>query len=147
MTVGPGWVPARRLLPWLPQSPYLVDHRETERLRSEARSVGFEIGYADLSEVKSERELLQALGAALGFPDYYHPNWDAFDDCVGDLSRASAAPIALLAEHADHLLTADVHAFVRSVHLLASVVETLEQGGGAFRLEVFFLGAWDAISA
>jgi RNAse (barnase) inhibitor barstar len=109
----------------------------------ELRSAGFEIGEADASTVQDERGLLLLLGAALGFPDYYRPNWDAFDDCVGDLMRESAAPTALLITSADHLLAANVHAFVRVVHLLTSVVETTERDGGHFRLEVFFIGEWE----
>lgn len=36
--------------------------------------------------ILSKIMLLEALGTALRFPDYYGTNWDAFEECVRDLS-------------------------------------------------------------
>lgn len=122
--------------------PYLVGTEDAERLRSELRAVGFELAEADSSAAGTERDLLLSIGGALGFPEYYRPNWDAFDDCLGDLMREPAAPTALLVAGADRLLNADVHAFVRSVLLLSEAVGAVERERGDFRLEVFFVGSW-----
>ncbi len=46
--------------------------------------------------------LLTALGAALHFPDYYGANWDALEECLGDLSW-QVGPLSLLITHADSL--------------------------------------------
>jgi RNAse (barnase) inhibitor barstar len=46
--------------------------------------------------------LLRELGARLGFPDYYGVNWDAFEECLLDLSWRPG-PVLLLLEHADAL--------------------------------------------
>ncbi len=46
--------------------------------------------------------LLTALGHALHFPDYYGANWDALEECLGDLSWHEG-PVQLLITHADHL--------------------------------------------
>ncbi len=37
-------------------------------------------------DIQSKRELLEGLGNSLKFPDYYGVNWDAFDECINDLS-------------------------------------------------------------
>jgi hypothetical protein len=56
--------------------------------------------------------------------------------------RESAAPIALLIKDSDKMARANQHAFVRSVHLLEEVVESVGQDHGHFRMEVFFVGQW-----
>jgi RNAse (barnase) inhibitor barstar len=141
-TPGPGWLPLRRLLSWLPLPPYLLDEQVLASARDELRAVGFEIAEVDASEVRDERDLLTLIGAVLNFPDYYRPNWDALDDCIGDLMREGAPPTAVLVTGAEHLLTASPYDFVRAVHMLYTVVEAIERDAGAFRLEVLFLGRW-----
>jgi hypothetical protein len=47
-----------------------------------------------------KRSLLAAVGHALDFPDYFGENWDALEECLGDLSWR-AGPVWLLIHHAD----------------------------------------------
>lgn len=44
--------------------------------------------------------LLTAIGHALDFPDYYGANWDALEECLGDLSWRDG-PVWLVIQHAD----------------------------------------------
>jgi len=44
--------------------------------------------------------LLQNIAAALGFPEWFGHNWDALEDCLGDLSWSHAAGHVLLFEAA-----------------------------------------------
>ena len=135
------WMAVRDLMPWLPLPPYLVSQRDLPRLRSGLREHDFKIFEADADQCSDERSLLVALGDALPFPDYYGANWAAFDDCIGDMLREDAGPTAVLVVGADALLTADVHAFVRSVHLLSEVVADVERAASdGFQFEVFFVG-------
>lgn len=46
--------------------------------------------------------LLESVGEALHFPDYYGMNWDALEECLFDLSWWEG-PIIMLIEHADAL--------------------------------------------
>lgn len=73
-------------------------------------------------------------------PDYYAPNWDAFDDCVGDLLRGDAGRVAVVVAGIDTLLRHDAHTFARSVHLLLGAVTDVERAAGAFQLEFVFVG-------
>jgi ribonuclease inhibitor len=43
----------------------------------------------DVSSIKDRHELHAVLARALGFPDYYGKNWDAFDECIRDFPPAS----------------------------------------------------------
>jgi hypothetical protein len=46
-----------------------------------------------------KQRLLVAVGRALDFPDYYGANWDALEECLGDLSWR-AGPAWLLVRQA-----------------------------------------------
>jgi hypothetical protein len=48
-----------------------------------------------VGEVASVRALHAMLAAALGFPDYYGMNWNAFDECISDPDQ-SAMPRVLI---------------------------------------------------
>lgn len=89
-----------------------------------------------------ERNLLELLGATLNFPGYYRPNWDAFDDCVGDMMREDAFPTAVLLSNADEFLRARPQDFVRAIHLLYTASEAVELNHGIFRLEFVLFGSW-----
>lgn len=138
------WIAVRELIPWLPPPPYLLAPRDLPRLRSELREHGFKVFEADANACRDERSLLTALGDALPFPDYYGANWAAFDDCVGDMLRENAGPTAVVVVGVDALLTSDVHAFVRSVHLLSDVVTDVERAASdGFQFEIFFVGDFE----
>ena len=48
----------------------------------------------DVGTATTPDELHSTLADALGFPDYYGKNWDAFDECIRDVSLPSALEIA-----------------------------------------------------
>lgn len=43
----------------------------------------------------SKNDLLEFLGQALGFPDYFGSNWDALEECLKDLTWVAAKRIFL----------------------------------------------------
>ncbi|MGH2585288.1 MAG: hypothetical protein ACRDJE_10285 [Dehalococcoidia bacterium] len=58
--------------------------------------------------------------------------------------RDAAGPTAVVVIAADALLKADVHAFVRSVHLLSDVVADVERAASdGFQFEIFFVGDFE----
>ncbi len=56
----------------------------------------------DARDCPDKDRLLQALGEALRFPDYYGRNWDALEECLFDLSWWSG-PVIVLIAHAHAL--------------------------------------------
>lgn len=50
------------------------------------------------ANVADESALLEAVGKSLNFPDYYGKNWDAFWDCVCDLSWINQRTVVLVHE-------------------------------------------------
>lgn len=53
----------------------------------------------DGGTLTNKHRLLAALGHALDFPDYYGENWDALEECLGDLSWRTG-PVSLVIHHA-----------------------------------------------
>lgn len=51
-----------------------------------ARGSALDVVTIDLRGVKAKRGLLDAFAAALEFPRWFGGNWDALEDCLGDLS-------------------------------------------------------------
>lgn len=51
------------------------------------------------AKLRSKQKLLRALATKLRFPDYFGENWDALDECLGDLSWLGDQKIDLI--HSD----------------------------------------------
>jgi RNAse (barnase) inhibitor barstar len=58
------------------------------------------------ASIASEKELFDTLASLLDFPDYFGENWDAFAECVRDLSWLSPGRVVLV--HVDIPLVNDV---------------------------------------
>jgi hypothetical protein len=63
-------------------------------LREELARHGLALAAFDGTGISDAPALLKALGQALAFPAYYGANWDAAEECLGDLG--SAIPRAAL---------------------------------------------------
>lgn len=134
-------IAVREVVPWLPLPPYLIRPVDVDRLRDKLRDAGFKVFIADAETCVDERALLLAIGDALGFPDYYGANWAAFEDSLGDLMRDGAGYVALVVIGVETLMRSDLHAFVRSVHLLLDAVAEVERAQPVnFQFEVFLVG-------
>lgn len=66
---------------------FTTDQGAQERLRA-SRTVGSTCVALAIRgwKCKTESALHDEVGAALQFPDYYGENWNAFDECIKDLS-------------------------------------------------------------
>lgn len=62
--------------------------RAIDELSQQLGQRGWHVGV--VSGGTSLREALDALGAALGFPDYYGRNLDALEDCLRDVEGPTA---------------------------------------------------------
>lgn len=129
-------------LRWLPAPPYLIDAADAERLVSDLADLGYRVKTADASDVRDERGLLTKLGSALEFYDYCQPNWDGFSDCLGNLYGQGLPPTGVVIEHADVLLAANLHSFVRCAYLLQEFADNSFDPNDTFLLRVFFVGTW-----
>jgi barstar (barnase inhibitor) len=54
--------------------------------------------HLDVARIDARQDVLQAIAEALGFPDWFGRNWDALEDCLGDLSWRPARGYVLVFE-------------------------------------------------
>lgn len=73
-----------------------VDAEGRDALARAAASMGFLVAAADLAQARDKAGLIDALAAALGFPDTFGHNWDALADSLGDLGWQPAPGYMLL---------------------------------------------------
>ncbi len=74
-----------------------VDHAQDFAARE-----GICVRRVDLSGITSKTGLLDAIGKALSFPNYYRRNWDSLEECLRDLDEGKGWLIIF--DGADHLL-------------------------------------------
>jgi hypothetical protein len=70
-------------------------------LRALAESLGYKVFDADLAGCHDKAGLLERLGRAMAFPDWFGGNWDAWFDCLTDLGwHAPASGYVLVVRRA-----------------------------------------------
>jgi len=96
--------------------------------------------------IASKQALIATLARQLGFPDYFGENWDALDECIGDLSWLPIGPVVL--QHADVPLIGDVRNARIYVAILRSAVRKMSKSNDhplsivfptKFRDQIFWL--------
>lgn len=67
-----------------------------DELSSLCQEYDFQFFHINGKNVTSKSEFFQACAETMNFPDYFGYNWDAFADCMNDLSWLSANGYILL---------------------------------------------------
>ncbi len=75
---------------------YAVEKAVDAGFRSAAARAGLAVFELNLAAVRRKEDFLRAASKALQFPSYFGPNWDAFEECITDLSWLEADGYALL---------------------------------------------------
>lgn len=75
---------------------YLATRDADTDIGDAARSAGLEFMQIDLKGVTGKKGFLNKTAAGLGFPAYFGMNWDAFSDCLTDMSWRPAAGYVVL---------------------------------------------------
>jgi RNAse (barnase) inhibitor barstar len=70
--------------------------------------------------IETKKQLLDALDANLGFPDYFGGNWDALWDCICDLSWLD--PVQVVLVHEDLPMRADDVSLTKYLSILRDAV-------------------------
>ncbi|EBH9555975.1 barstar family protein [Salmonella enterica subsp. enterica serovar Agona] len=69
-------------------------------LRDSVEKAGVSVMESDLSNVHDADDLFSAVSEAMQFPEYFGGNWDALDECLGDLDWLPNSGFVLLAKGA-----------------------------------------------
>lgn len=77
----------------------------------------------DLTKIGDKAGLLTALARTLDFPDWFGGNWDALQDCLGDLSWTTAPGYVVVLEHCQGLATRARGDFKTLLEVLAATAD------------------------
>ena len=101
----------------------------TDEIVDAAQGSALQVSRIRLSGAGDKQALMQRIAAALQFPSWFGGNWDALEDCLGDLSWSKAGGHVLLFEGA-----ADLPADERGILLdiLASAAANWMERGRPF---------------
>jgi hypothetical protein len=119
------------------------------RLRSELNAdhivaplnkVGWRGFYIEGHVVTSKAAFLRMAGAGMSFPAYYGQNWDAFEECITDLSWVPAKGYVLIYDNVWYFPRNDRPAWRQAKAILTDAVSFWAQRGTPFY--VFLRNAW-----
>lgn len=85
----------------------------------------------DGRELLDKHAFLAAIGRAFNFPAYYGENWDALEECLGDMSWHTG-PVALLIEQADAIPASVMSIFLDIFSSIAEYWAAQERGCSLF---------------
>ncbi|RIK33770.1 MAG: barnase inhibitor [Chloroflexi bacterium] len=112
---------------------YRFDSRATvEFLRNEADAAGWQLFYLDGAKVRDKKSFLAKAARALNFPAYFGHNWDAFEECVNDLSWAPASGYILLFQAPERLVKNARADWEIAVEILSTAIENWNELGVPF---------------
>jgi len=100
--------------------------------RAPAPAGGLDLVSISLAGVASKDALLERFAAALAFPDWFGGNWDALEDCLGDLSWRADGPRVLVIDGFEALQAAARDDFRVLLDLLADVADHWSAQGCVF---------------
>ena len=72
----------------------------SDEIAAAAQGSVLQVSRIHLSGKADKPELMQRIAAALQFPSWFGANWDALEDCLGDLSWSKAGGHVLIFEGA-----------------------------------------------
>ncbi|MDP1525364.1 MAG: barstar family protein [Rhodocyclaceae bacterium] len=100
-----------------------------EALIAAAEQNSFFVFRIDLSGVQDKKEMLNSIGKAMAFPEWFGHNWDALLDCLADLGWRPAEGYLVILEHCDGIHGRAEADFVEALQVFeAAANEWREQG-------------------
>ncbi len=83
----------------------------------------------NLAKVRNKTKLLDAIGRAMQFPEWFGHNWDALLDCLADLGWIPAEGYVVILEHCDGIHGHAEADFVQTLQVFENAAnEWREQG-------------------
>lgn len=67
-----------------------------EEIEDELELPGGIVNSGSVANVRSDKDLFAVVGSAMQFPDYFGSNWDALDECLGDMEWLPADSYCLV---------------------------------------------------
>jgi RNAse (barnase) inhibitor barstar len=97
-----------------------------ETVEQIAAEPGTKVFYLDGKKINSKQTFLKQAAEAMEFPPYFGANWDAFDECITDLTWCPAQRYVILYDHADIFAQAEPTQYQIALDILNSAKEYWE---------------------
>lgn len=106
----------------------LIEFKEgiSETVEQIAALPGTKVFRLDGKKIHSKETFLNEVAEAMQFPNYFGNNWDAFDECITDLTWCRAERYIMLYDHADIFAQADPIQYQIALDILISAKEYWE---------------------
>lgn len=101
-----------------------LPHGAIDDLLKGAGSAGCLVVRVDLGKVRNKHEMLEALGKALRFPEWFGHNWDALTDCLLDMGWLPATGYVIILDHCDGIHGRAEEDFVTLMRIFQDVAQT-----------------------
>lgn len=93
------------------------------RIKGLAAAYGWRVYWLDGRCVDSKAAFLAQAAAALRFPGYFGHNWDAFEECINDMSWEPQQPALLFFDYPGRFAAAQPDQFATALDILAAAAE------------------------
>ncbi|MGB5081112.1 MAG: barstar family protein [Burkholderiales bacterium] len=95
-------------------------------------SAGLMVVYADIGHAHDKTDFLAQLSRSLRFPEWFGGNWDAFADCLKDLSWLQAKGWVVILEKSKHFCGGHGHEFEEAMEIMAEAADHWRAQGKPF---------------
>ncbi len=91
-----------------------------EAVEQIAAEPGTKVFYFDGKKINSKETFLSKAAEVMQFPTYFGANWDAFDECITDLTWCPAERYVILYDHAEIFAQAEPTQYQIALDILNS---------------------------
>lgn len=92
----------------------------------------FQLFYVNGNHISNKQEFLTCLSEVMGFPDYFQPNWDAFEECMLEMEWHSTKRYILFYENPENFMNNDSSQWNVALDILDSAVQYWSKNGVLF---------------
>lgn len=111
---------------------YQLPHQDVSELLGAIDALDYGLFRVDLEQVSDKAGFLDAVAAALDFPDWFGHNWDALEDCLTDMSWWPAGGYVVILQACDGFRSAHGEDFQAALQIFGAAAESWRSEGVAF---------------
>jgi RNAse (barnase) inhibitor barstar len=98
-----------------------------KEMEKQAKNAGYAFFDIEGQKIQKKEQFLNHAALSMRFPEHFGNNWDAFEDCLTDLSWIAedndVAGYVILFDHCDHFAQASPNHFETLIEIFRSAVE------------------------
>ncbi len=101
---------------------HFISRERPSTVVAQVEAHGWRCFYLDGRTITGKESFLRAGASAMHFPDYFGWNWDAFEDCLTDLSWLPSPGYVILYDHVVHFAARTPEQWAVALDILRAAV-------------------------